>query len=74
MLGRELIQFGTYNIRNGRNGRLELSFQGMSQANLDICIFQGTKLTGGVYTLGSDGYSSDAMYAPRRHHSVLVVF
>ena len=29
------IKFGTYNIRNGRNGGLELALRGMAQANID---------------------------------------
>ena len=31
--------------------------RGMSQANMDLDIFQETKFTDGNYTLGSDGYS-----------------
>ena len=34
------IRFGTYNIRNGRNGGLESALRGMSQANIDLGIFQ----------------------------------
>ena len=30
------IRFGTYNIRNGRNGGLESALRGMSQANMDL--------------------------------------
>ena len=37
------IRFGTYNIRNGRNGVLESALRGMSQANMDLGIFQETK-------------------------------
>ena len=32
------IRFGTYNIRNGRNGGLESALWGMSQANVDLGI------------------------------------
>ena len=35
-----LIRFGTYNIRNGRNEGLESALRGMSQANMDLDIFQ----------------------------------
>ena len=38
------IRFGTYNIRNGRNGVLEY------QANMDLGIFQETKVTESIYT------------------------
>ena len=41
--GAVLIRFGTYNIRNGRNGGLELALRGMSQANMDLGIFQEKK-------------------------------
>ena len=34
----EPIKFGTYNIRNGRNGGLEAALRGMEQANLDMGI------------------------------------
>ena len=33
------IRFGTYNIRNGRNGGLESAIRGMSKANMDLGIF-----------------------------------
>ena len=44
------IKFGTYNIRNGRNGGLESALQGMDQANIDLGVFQETKCTDGIYT------------------------
>ena len=50
------IIFGTYNIRNGRNGGLELALRGMSQANMDLGIFRETKCTDGIYTRESAGY------------------
>ena len=53
------IRFGTYNIRNGCNGGLESASRGMSQANMDLVIFQETKVTYGIYTRGSAGYSVD---------------
>ena len=34
------IRFGTYNIRNGRNGGMESALRGMAQANMDLGIFQ----------------------------------
>ena len=51
-----LIRFGTYNIRNGRNGILESVLRGMGQANVDVGVFQEKKLTDGIYTRGSAGY------------------
>ena len=50
------IKFGTYNIRNGRNGGLESALRGMSQANMDLGIFQETKCTEGIYTRESAVY------------------
>ena len=41
------ICFGNYNIRNGRNGGLKSALRGMGQANVDVGVFQETKLTGG---------------------------
>ena len=61
------IKFGTYNIRNGRNGGLEAELRVMYQANLDMGILQETKLTNGVYTCASAGYRVVATDAPIRH-------
>ena len=68
------IRFSTYNIRNGRNGGLELSLRGMSQANNDLGIFQETKLTDGIYTRGSAGYSIVATDAPSQHRGRVKMF
>ena len=61
------IRFGTYTIRNGHQGGLEAALRGMSQANMDLGILQETKLTDGIYTYGSAGYSVIATDAPSRH-------
>ena len=66
--------FCTYNICNGWNGGLELALRGISQANMDLVIFQETKLTNGVYTHGSAGYSIVAMDVPSLHRSRVTVF
>ena len=50
--GRVKIRFGTYKICNVRNRGLELALREISQANMDLGIFQETKLTNGVYTCG----------------------
>ena len=68
------ISFVTYNIRNGRNGGLESELRGMSQANMDLGIFQETKLTDEIYTRGSDGYSVVSTDAPSRHCGGVAVF
>ena len=43
-----LIHFGTYNNRNGWNGGLESSLRGMGKSNVDVGIFQETKLTDNI--------------------------
>ena len=68
------IRFGTYNIFNGRKGGLEAALRGMSQANMDMGILQETKLTDGIYTCGSAGYSVIATDAPSRHRGGVAIF
>ena len=68
------IRFGTYNIRNGRNGGMESELRGMSQANTDLGIFQETKVTDSIYTRGSAGYSVVMTDAPSRHRGGVAVF
>ena len=43
---------------------MEAALRGMSQANMDLCILQETKLTDGVYTRGLAGYNVIAMDVP----------
>ena len=68
------IRFGTYNIRNWRNGGLELALRGMSQANMDLGIFQETKCTDGIYTRESAGYCVVATDAPSQHRGGVALF
>ena len=68
------IRFGTYNIRNGRNGGLESALRGMSQANMDLGIFQETKRTDGIYTRESVGYCVVATDSPSRHRGGVALF
>ena len=74
MGGREPIRFGTYNILHDRNDGLESVLIEMSQANMDLGIFQEKKLTKGVYTCRSDGYSVVATDAPIQHCGGVAVF
>ena len=69
--GKVPIRFGTYNIRNGRKGGLESALRGMSQAIMDMVILQETKLTDGIYTRKSAGYSVIATDAPSRHRGCI---
>ena len=72
--GKVPIRFVTYNICKGRNGGLEAALRGMSQANMDLGILQETKLTDGIYTRGSVGYSVVATDAPSRHRGGVAIF
>ena len=68
------IRFGTYNIRNGRNGGLESKLRGVYQANMDLSIFQEKKVTDGIYARGSAGYSVVTTDAPSRYRGRVAVF
>ena len=68
------IKFGTYNIRNGRNGGLESALRGMAQANIDLGVFQEKKCTDGIYTRELAGYRVVATDAPSRHRSEVALF
>ena len=50
-----VIRFGTYNIWNGRNGGLKLELWWVSQANLDLGVFQETNFMDGDHTRASSG-------------------
>ena len=68
------IRFGTYNIRNGRNGGLKLSLRGMAQANMDLGIFQEKNCTEGIYTRESAGYRVVATDAPSQPRGGVAIF
>ena len=68
------IRFGTYNIRNGRYRILKSTLRGMYQANMDLGIFQETKVIDVIDTRGSAGYSIVATNAPSRHCGGVAVF
>ena len=72
--GKVPIRFGTYNICNGRNGRLVAALRGLSQSNMDLGILQEKKLTDRIYTRGSAGYSVVATDAPSRHCGSVAIF
>ena len=67
------IWFGSYNTRNGRNSGLESALRGMSQENMYLGVFRETKITGGFYTHGSDGYSVVASDVPIQHRGEVSV-
>ena len=68
------IKFGTYNIRNVRNGGLESALRGMAQANIDLGVFQETKCTNRIYTRESAGYRVVVTDSPSRHRGGVALF
>ena len=48
--------------------------RGISQANVDVRVFQETKLTEGIYSLFLAGYKAVAMPAPIRHQDSVKIF
>ena len=69
-----LIRFGTYNIRNYQKGGLESALRGMSQANVDLGIFQDKKVTTEIYTRESSGYRLVAPETPSVHSGGVAMF
>ena len=63
-----------YTIRNGRNRGLESALRGMSQANMDLGLFQETKLIKRIYTRESSGYRVVATEAPSVNSGGVAVF
>ena len=63
-----------YTIRNGRNGGLESALRGMSQANMDLGVFQETNLTKRIYMRESSGYKVVATEATSAHIGGVSVF
>ncbi len=57
------IAFALFNIQNGHNGGLEGGLRAMDQLGVDIRFLLETKLTGGIYTHYSSGYSLLALTA-----------
>ena len=55
--GVDRINIATYNIRSGRNGRLETALRAMEQMKVDLGILTEAKLTDGIYTRCSHGYN-----------------
>ena len=51
-----------------------MALQGMSQANMDLGIFQETKCTDGIYTRESARYRVVATDAPIRHRGGVALF
>ena len=74
MGGKVPIMFSTYNIRNSRNGELDSVLRGVSQSNMDLGIFQETKVINGIYTRGLSGCIVIATDTLSRHRGGVAVF
>lgn len=61
------IKVATYNIKNGRNGRVESVLRALDQMNLDLALITETKLTDDKYTKLSSGYLVFATTAASPH-------
>ena len=68
------IRFGAYNIHGGRTGELDSALRGMFQANIDMGIFQETKVTAGIYMRESSGYRVAELESPSAHSGGVTVF
>ena len=73
-LTEKLIRFGTFNIRNGQNGGLELALFYMEQGQVDCGAFQETNPTKVVYAQESGGFLVVAMEAPSAHRDGVRIF
>ena len=63
-----------YNIRSGRNGGLESALRPMDGIGADLGILMETKVTDGIYTQKSSGYSVVASNAPSVHQGGIALF
>ena len=69
-----LINFGTYNIRNGWNRALESALLIISMANMGLGVFQYTKVTKCIYTRESSEFRVVETEIPSVHSSGVAVF
>ena len=69
-----VIRFGTYNIRNGRNGGITSALQGMPQANLNLWVFQEINVVDGIHTCASAGYYLFTTNAPSQYCGGVAIF
>ena len=68
------IAVASYNIRSGRSGGLESALRAMEAMGVDLGVFLETKLTGGIYTRFSSGYSVVASDAASAHQGGITLF
>ena len=70
----KMVRFGTFNIRNGRNGGLESALRGLAQGRVDCGILQETKITNRFYTRESSGFWVMAMAALSAYCGGVAIF
>ena len=68
------IAVASYNIRSGRSGGLESALRAMEAMGVDLGVLLETKLTGGIYTRFSSGYSVVASDAASAHQGGITLF
>ena len=61
------ICFGSYNIRNGRNGGIELALLAMAQENMDLGVLYEMKIIGRFYTCFLSDYNMLVLETPSNH-------
>jgi hypothetical protein len=72
--GSGFVSFALFNIQSGRNGGLEGALRAMDHLGVDIGFLLETKLTGGIYTRYSSGYSVLALTATSVQQGGIALF
>jgi hypothetical protein len=73
--GSRSIAVATYNIHSGQNGGLESTLRAMDGIGADLGILMETKVTDGIYTRKSSGYSVVRfLNAPSAHQGGIALF
>ena len=68
-----MMRFEIYNIQNSRNGGIKSELRGMEQANLELGVFQYTKVMDNVYTQALEEYHVIASEVPNRHRGRVII-
>ena len=68
------VRFVTYNILNGRYGGLQYALRVMSQANVDLGVFQDMNVIKGIYMRELLVYQVVATKAPSAYSSGITAF
>jgi hypothetical protein len=68
------IAVATYIIRSGHNGGLVSALRVMKGMGVDLVILLETKVTDGIYTQKSSGYSVATLNTPSPHQGGIALF